>query len=310
MTDATRGTGAGAGLTPYLLVTVSMFFFASNVIIGRAVHLDIPPLGLSNWRWIAASILFLPLGLGPVRRQWQLIVANWKRLLLMSVAMVVFGNTLVYVGLQYTTALNGGIMPVSRPVVILSLTWLMLGTAITRGQVAGVAIAMLGVLTIVLRGDLSALAELRFNSGDLLLFAANVGISVYQVLLSMAPRELHPNALLQVIMTMGAVMLLPFYALETVFIRPVEFTAVSVSSILAVAIFPSIIAISLINRGIVALGPGRVGIMNYLSPVFIAIMAIWLLGETPHLYHGVAISLVIVGILVANRDGGRFRSDG
>ncbi len=38
-------------------------------------------------------------------------------------------------------------------------------------------------------------------------------------------------------------------------------------------------------------------------------MAIGLLGETPHLYHGIAISLVIGGILIANRGGAKGSAD-
>ena len=286
---------------PYLFLTLAMIFFATNVIIGRAVHAEIPPVGLSIWRWIAASLLFLPFGLPHVRRQWRLIVAHWKVLLGLASAMILFGNTLIYIGLNYTIALNAGIFPVARPMIIVALSWVIFRTAVTGGQVLGIVIAMLGVLAIVVRGDLSALASLEFSTGDMIVFAGNIGIAFYQVLFPLAPKELHPNALLQTTFALGVLLLVPLYILETVFIAPVTPSLVTVSAILAVAIFPSMLAIYFMNRGMMALGPSRAGIFNYLQPLFVAVLAITLLGEALEIYHLIAFALVICGIVVASR---------
>lgn len=297
MTDRDSASGA----SPYLFLTFAMVFFATNVIIGRAVHGEIPPVGLSFWRWVAASALFLPFGLTHVRRQWALIVRNWKVFLMLATAMILFGNTVIYIGLNYTIALNAGIVPVARPVIIVALSWVIFRTAVTGGQVLGIVVAMVGVLVIAVRGDLSALASLTFNTGDLIVFAGNIGIAVYQVLFPLAPRELHPYALLQVTFILGALLLAPFYALETIYIAPVTPNLVTVSAILAVAIFPSMLAIYFMNRGMTAIGPSRAGIFNYLQPLFVTLMAVTLLGEAVEIYHLIAFTLVIGGIVVANR---------
>ncbi len=94
---------------------------------------------------------------------------------------------------------------------------------------------------------------------------------------------------------------MPFYVLETVFIAPVTPSLVTVSAVLAVAIFPSILAIWCFNRGMTALGPSRGGIFNYLQPLFVTVMAITLLGEALETYHLIAFALVICGIIVASR---------
>jgi len=287
--------------SPYLFLTFAMVFFATNVIIGRAVHGEVPPVGLSFWRWTAASLLFLPFGLPHVRRQWDLIVRHWKVFVGLATAMVLFGNTLIYIGLNFTIALNAGIVPVARPAIIVALSWLIFRTAVTGGQVLGIAIAMLGVLVIVVRGDLSALASLEFNTGDMIVFAGNIGIAIYQVFFPLAPKELHPIALLQVTFVLGSLLLVPFYVLETVFIAPVTATLVTVSAILAVAVFPSMLAIYCMNRGMTLIGPSRAGIFNYLQPLFVTVMAITLLGEAVKTYHLIAFALVIGGIVVASR---------
>ena len=62
-----------------------------------------------------------------------------------------------------------------------------------------------------------------------------------------------------------------------------------------------IVAVYMINLGIRALGPARAGVYNYLQPLFVAILAVPLLGEEVRWYHPVALALVAAGILISSR---------
>jgi drug/metabolite transporter (DMT)-like permease len=274
---------------------------ALNVIVGRAAHTEIPPLGLSFWRWLLACFLFLPFSLARVRDQWPLVIANWKILLLLSVVMIPLGNNLIYVGLQDTTALNGGLIPVSRPVLILILSWFLFRGTVTRYQWLGIAIAMIGVVTVITRGDPGILSRMDFNRGDLWLVGASIGIACYQTLIGRVTKELHPAVLLQVTMVLGTALMLPPYIIETLVSRPVVITAPALGAIVFCAVFPSICAVYLINAGIAALGPARMGIFNYLPPLFVAVIAIPVLGEELYWYHLVAFATVTLGILTSVR---------
>ena len=295
---------------PHALLTLAFVFMAFNIIVGRAVHGDVPPVGLSFWRWTMASILFLPFSFAATRRQWRLILAHWKILLLTATVMVLLGNTLVYVGLQTTTALNGGLIAVWRPVIILVLAWLLFRGTVRGHQWLGIGTAMIGVLLVLARGDATVLGALDINKGDLWLLVSSIGIASYQVFVARVPRELDPKALLQALITLGAVMLLPVYMWETWAHRPMPIDATTAGAVLYVAVFPSIIAIYMINSGIRAIGPARAGVYNYLQPMFVAILAVPILGEEIHWYHPVAFGLVIAGILISSRVRRTDRVDG
>lgn len=310
MNTQSQKTGpAGQGsASPYLLLILSAMFFSTNIIIARAVHADVPPVALSIWRWIAASLIFLPFGFRPVRRQWRIAFSHWRAFLGIEVSGMLLGNTVLYIGLQYTTALNAGIVTLSRPVLIVMLSWIFLGTAATGRQIAGMAVAMIGVLAIIVRGDIGLIATLQFNVGDLLVLVSSVGVAGYSVLLPTAARDLHPDVTVQLPMLFGVLILLPFYGFETAYIQPIEFNAVTVIAILAIAVFPSILAMWCLNRGLMAIGPSRASVFNYLTPVCVAIMAITFLGETLEIYHVAGFVLVATGIVIATRrkpnDGG------
>lgn len=288
-------------LRPYCFLTLAFLLMALNIIIGRAAHTEIPPLGLSFWRWLLACFLFLPFSLAKTREQWPLVMAHWKMLLLVSIVMIPLGNNLIYVGLQDTTALNGGLIPVARPVLILTLSWFLFRGTVTRYQWLGIAIAMTGVITVLTRGDPAILTQMDFNRGDLWLVGASIGIACYQTLIGRVTKDLHPVVLLQVTMMMGTALMLPPYIVETLAGRPVIVTAPALGAIVFCAVFPSICAVYLINAGIAALGPARMGIFNYLPPLFVAAIAIPVLGEELHWYHLAAFALVTLGILTSVR---------
>jgi len=190
------------------------------------------------------------------------------------------------------------------------LSWIFLGTAATGRQIAGMAVAMIGVFSIIVRGDIGLIATLQFNVGDLLVLVSSVGVAGYSVLLPTAARDLHPDVTVQMPMLFGVLILLPFYGFETAYIKPIEFNTLTVTAILAIAVFPSILAIWCLNRGLMAVGPSRSAVFNYLTPVCIAIMAITILGETLEIYHVAGFLLVATGIVIATRKAKKGDSGG
>jgi drug/metabolite transporter (DMT)-like permease len=68
-----------------------------------------------------------------------------------------------------------------------------------------------------------------------------------------------------------------------------------------VALFASILSYLAYNRTIELLGPNRGSLAVHLVPVFGTILAVLLLGESPHAYHAVGIGLIAVGIWLATR---------
>jgi len=60
-------------------------------------------------------------------------------------------NALAYLGLNYTTATNGVILNSFIPVMIISISWIFLRERLAPLQVVGVAVSLLGVLTVLRR---------------------------------------------------------------------------------------------------------------------------------------------------------------
>lgn len=92
---------------PYLLLTFTALFWAGNSIVGRAARDVMPPVALAWWRWALAFLLLLPFAWPHLRRDLATLKAQWRWVLLLGALGIGTFNTLLYTGLQTTTAVNG-----------------------------------------------------------------------------------------------------------------------------------------------------------------------------------------------------------
>jgi drug/metabolite transporter (DMT)-like permease len=286
---------------PFFLLAVSQILFGSNSILGRLVDGVVPPIGLSFWRWVLATVLILPFALKPMRAHWPLIAQHWKDYLVLAIFVSVLGNTMIYVALNFTTAINAGIVAVAQPTVTFLLSWLIFREVVNKGQIAGALIAAFGVLTVVTRGDINVLLELRPNPGDLWMLVSVFGFAMYAVLLPRSPREVPAIVLLNLVQMLGILLLLPLYIWETIYIRPVEVNAETMIAILWATIFIGIGALWLWNIGVTAVGANVSSAFIYVRTISIAIMAILILDESFEVFHMFAIALVFFGIWMVTR---------
>ena len=176
-----------------------MLCFASNYIVGRLAPGEVPPIGLSFWRWVVAAIIILPFTWRGILEHALLIKFNLKLYFLLTIFLVIFGNTTIYLALNYTTAINASIVAMAEPVVTILLTWLFFRETIAKSQAIGVLIAAGGVLIIILRGNLLALADIEFNAGDLWMLASVSGFASYAAFLRKSPKEIPPLILINII---------------------------------------------------------------------------------------------------------------
>jgi len=287
-------------VSPYLLLVMTTLFWGGNFNVGRAVIDEVPPLGLSFWRWMVAWMIIFPFACRPMWRQRQLLVEHWFLILVLAVAGVTLFNTLVYLGLQTTTAINASLMQSINPVLIILLSMLLLGHRAQGRQWLGVLVSLAGAIVILSRGDPAILRNLEFASGDMLVLLAVFLWGLYTVLLRKLPSELQGMPLLGYTVTFGTILILPFYLHETMNGRPVPLTPTSIASILYVAIFPSVLAYLFWNNATARLGPEKTGHFSHLIPVFGILIATLVLGESLRSYHFAGILLVSAGLLLAN----------
>ncbi len=285
---------------PYLLLTLAPLFWSANVVVARAVTGSVPPIGLAFWRWLVSASLMALIAWRHVRRDWPVIVRHRRILFGLAVLGIATFNTLVYMGLRFTTAINGVLMQTTMPVWIVGLSWLFFRETITWRQVPGIGVSFIGTLVIVARGELAALVTLRLNWGDTLVLIAVIAYAAYTTLLRRRP-PIHPLSFLAVTFAGGALLLLPLYLWEHVTVQAMPLNLTTLLAVGYIAIFPSILAYLCYNRGVELVGANRAGLFIHLMPVFGSGLAVIFLNEKIQWFHGVGGLLILGGIGLASR---------
>ena len=287
--------------SPYLLLVLTILFWAGNFNLARAIHADVPPLGLSFWRWAVAALILLPFAWGSMRAALPLAREHWRLVLALAVLGIAGFNSLVYVGLQTTTATNGVLLQSVTPITMILLAGLVLHEKSTLAQWAGIGVSLVGVLVIITKADWRIFQQLAFNRGDMWIVLATLDWSLYTVLLRKLPQGLRGMPILGFSITLGALAILPLYVYESVTFQTMPVTAVSVASIAYVAVFPSLLSYMFWNHATQKLGVNRTGQFSHLMPVFGILLATLLLGERLQLYHALGMLLVAAGLVLTNK---------
>lgn len=281
-----------------------MLAWSGNFVLGRAVSAAVPPVALAFWRWAGAFSLVVGFAWPHLRRDLPVLRESRRELLWLSGLGVATFNTLVYIGLGTTTAINALLMQSTMPLLILLCSFLLFRERVGRAQMVAVAVSLLGVVAIVARGSLAALRELSFAPGDGWVFLAVVSYALYSVLLRRRPR-VHPLSFLAATFALGTAMLVPVYAWEHLFVEPLRLTPVSLGAIAYVAVIPSLLAYLCFNRAVELVGANRAGQYLHLMPVFGSLLAAVFLGEMLQGYHLAGGVLIGAGIGLATLAGRR-----
>jgi len=288
-----------------VLLTLSPLFWAGNWIIGRGLHADIPPMAMTFFRWLFAIVILAPFAWRHVKRDWPILRTHWKFLVVLGAIGVGTHNSLAYLGLNYTTATNGVILNSFIPVMIVTMSWLFLREKLQPMQLVGVAISLVGVLTILSEGQLQTLLGFRLNIGDIFIILSMAMWSVYTIMLRWRPRGLNVISFLWVVGIIGNTCVLPLWLGEMALGHFIAWSWTNLAALLAVALCSSVLAYLFWNRGVEEVGANVAGLFVHLMPVFGIVLAWLFLNEELAPYHVMGIVLILSGIWLTSRYGRR-----
>jgi drug/metabolite transporter (DMT)-like permease len=289
----------------FALLALANLFWAGNWVTGRALRDAFDPVSLNFWRWLIALLVLAPFALPGLAAKGPVIRRHAGILALLALLGVALFQSLVYLGLKSTTAINAVLINCSAPLFVLLCSWAIEGKRATLRQLAGILVSVAGILVILARGEPARLLELEFHSGDAWILLAMPVWGLYSVLLNRRPPELGGVHFLFVLSAAGVLMLAPVFALETLRAPPRMPTAAEALGVLYVALAASVGAFLCWNRGVTTVGANAAGFTIYLLPTFGTLLAIVFLGESFGAFHAAGIVTIVAGIILATRAPGR-----
>ena len=283
---------------PAVLLTITMLMWAGNTVASRLAVPEMSPMVVSTFRWFFASLLMLSYSPKAFIQQWPDIKRHWKYITLQSIAGFSLFNALFYYAAHLTSGINLSIIQGSIPVFVLVGAFIWFGNRSTWMQTIGVAISLIGILTVASRGKIEIFQTLTFNLGDVLFLVACLSSAIYT--LGLRKRPAIPSLPLFTILALAAfITSLPLAFAEYL---NGDMTLPSLKGweiLVYIVIFPSTISQLFYMRAIEMIGAARASIFTNLIPVMGAVLSVLVLGEQFGLYHIAALALVLTGIMLA-----------
>ena len=274
---------------------------ASNLIVARGGVEYVPPISLAFWRWTIVVILLLPFTYSLLVKNSKIIKKEFKKLFFLGAMGCGVCGAFPFLAGETTTVTNMGIIYTSSPIFIILISAIFFNEKINFTKIIGLVSCLIGVFTIIIKGDLDLLLNLNFTIGDLWMLAAAIGWALYSIYLFYWKSELPIFQRFTLVAFFGAFSLFPFYLIEEIVVERTIFNSEFFLWVLFAAISPGIIAFTLYTMAQKSLGASLTGFTLYIFTIYAAIYGFILFDEQLEIYHLFGTILVFIGVYLAKK---------
>ena len=269
-----------AASTTYLKLTGAMFMWGGTWIAGRIIAQELSaPLAAPAIRFLLAGLVLAGvalLGEGHIPRPQN--GREWGVVTGLAITGIFLYALCFFYGLKHISAGRGALVVALTPVVVALAAWFLGQERMTPVKLAGVAIAMLGCLTVIGKGNPLALLHGAVGIGEWLILGCVLCWTAYTFIGRRATKTLSPLAATLWASLLGA-LLLGITALVQSSTDLAEWSPAVWASVIFLAIGGTALGFTWFADGVKRLGAARASVFVNLVPVFAVLQAAVLLDE-------------------------------
>jgi len=287
---------------PYLEVLFSVVAWGASFIATKIGVQEVTPITIV---WLRFGMGLMILGVAvAARKEFAWPAKNeWAYFALLGFLGITWHQWLQSTGLVTAQASTTAWIVATTPIFMALLGWLVLKEKLTWGQSAGIALAALGVLLVVSKGDLAGISVGNFGiPGDFLILVSAPNWAIFSTL-SRRGLQKHPAArMMFYVMAFGWIFSsVAFFAGGNLS----EIPKLSFDGWMGVAflgIFCSGLAYIAWYDGLQTIAASQVGAFLYLEPLVAVIVAAVILTDEPITWVSlVGGSIILLGVYLVNR---------
>lgn len=277
----------------YLLLTAT--FWGLNFHFAKQMLTEASFLEAGFWRYSLGILALFGMSLKSLPKLSSFLIEK-KGLLLVGVIGLFGFNLLFFLGLLYTSPVNASLIVSLNPAMTLFFSYLILHTKITKSEIVGMLISLVGVIILLTKFDLQRLLQFEFSKGDLLIFLANLVFALQNIWVKQYAKSfssIHFTIFTNAICWLCFLLVLPFASPAISFHHSPDFWL----SAFGIGCIGTGLAYLFWNKGVSAIGPSKAGIFMNFVPLSTAISAIFLQQEL-HQYHLISGVIILLGIII------------
>lgn len=282
----------------HLLLGLMVVLWSLNFIVGKVVLRELPPLLASGLRIAGAGLVMLPIYVLGERRRALPERADLPLLAVLGVAGIAMNQVLFLLGLKRTTVAHAALIFGLSPLLVLLVAAAAGQERITGRRVAGMLVALTGVLALQHKSSNGVTAT---AAGDLLVLAGATAFALFTVFGKPLAARYGTILMNTIGYVAGALVLAPLVIYEALRFPLGGVSWTAWAGIAYMVLFPSVACYLIFYHALKHLAASRLAALAYLQPLLATLMAIALLGERVTSSVAAGGALVLAGVWVAER---------
>ena len=281
---------------PYTALVLAMIFWSFSFVWFKIANRSYDPIAIVFIR-LCMSIVFLSVFLWVTKRFTRIRKGDRKYFFLLSL----FEPFLYFLGesfgLTYVSSTVGSVIISTIPVFAVIFAFVIYREKLKLINYLGVIVSFAGVLIFITNST----GSITLNpKGLALMFLAVVSATGYNMVLHRLASDYDPVTIVNIQNIIGAILFLPLFLIfDLQDLMATGIVAESFGAVVLLAIFASCGAFVLFAYSVRHLGIARANIFSNLIPVFTALFAFFIVGDTITLRNGIGMIIVIAGLFLS-----------
>ena len=283
----------------YWLPLPAIIFWGASFIATKYLLDELTPEAVISLRLILAIILLSLIALY-TKKDFTINLKSHLWILLLAL-IAVFHLWIQITGLKFTTAANTGWIIGTAPIFMALLGLIFFKEKLTAVKITGIVLAMLGLLLLVGKGDITNI-DLIKNKGDLLVLSSSFTWGIYSMVNKKVSLNYSPMMTILYLFIMMAVIIIPFNFNSKTFNSVVHLSSIGWISILFLGLLCSGAAYVIWAYALRDMESAKVGAFLYFEP-FVTVISAWLfLKEEITLLMLLSGLIITAGVFLVNKD--------
>lgn len=275
-----------------LVLLLANVVYATSAVVTRVALDGIPPATLAFARLAVAALVLAPLARGAA-----LPAGQGPRLFWMGAIGFALAFALTNWGIQLSSATDAALLIIVEPLTLLLFGTALLGERLTRREMVGAALAVVGAVLVVADGipgvTRSILPRWR---GDVLLALSGVAYAVYSLLARPVLTPANSMAVTVRSIVWGAAAMTPLVALEWMAGARPRASGPAVAATLYLALIITAWGYVVWNWALARVEASRTAAFLTVQPIVGALLGAVVLGDPVSVYTGVGGALIVAGL--------------